>query len=72
MIATLFVAAQSGHHDRAERCPLLGVKRTSGKLAAMSANDPKRTSYVDRHTRAPAVKLYHHVGRGSAYGRDSR
>ena len=24
--------AQSGHHDRAELCPLLGVKRTSGSL----------------------------------------
>jgi hypothetical protein len=26
------------------QCPLLGVKRTSFRLAAMSANDPKRTS----------------------------
>jgi hypothetical protein len=36
--------AQSGHHDRAAECPLLGVKRTSGRGASMSAFDPKRTS----------------------------
>jgi hypothetical protein len=35
--------AQSGHGDRAQRCPLLGVKRTSGGGASMSAYDPKRT-----------------------------
>src|SRR5262249_55771621 len=34
--------AQSGHHDRAEPCPLLGVKRTSIELSAMSASDPKQ------------------------------
>src|SRR5262249_25726159 len=31
--------AQSGHGDRAQRCPLLGVKRTSNRQASMSAND---------------------------------
>src|SRR5262249_52502134 len=35
--------AQSGHHDRADPCPLSGVKRTLVGGAAMSANDPKRT-----------------------------
>ena len=29
--------AQSRHHYRAEQCPLLGVKRTSGVLSQMSA-----------------------------------
>jgi putative ABC transport system substrate-binding protein len=38
------VLALSGHHDRAERCPLSGGKRTFGSASAMSANDPKRTS----------------------------
>src|SRR5262249_41027342 len=37
--------AQSGHHNRAEPCPLLGVKRTSGEHASMSAIDPKRTCH---------------------------
>jgi hypothetical protein len=36
-------SAQSGHAGRARRCPLLGVKRTSEWLNAMSAFDPKRT-----------------------------
>jgi hypothetical protein len=36
--------ALSGHAGDARRCRLLGVKRTLGKLTAMSANDPKRTS----------------------------
>jgi hypothetical protein len=35
--------AQSGHGDHAQRCPLLGVKRTSAEHAGMSAFDPKRT-----------------------------
>src|SRR5215472_2599244 len=35
--------AQSGHHSRADPCPLLGVKRTSGEGASMSAFDPKST-----------------------------
>jgi hypothetical protein len=34
---------RSGHHDCAEPCPLLGVKRTSCGPSLMSANDPKRT-----------------------------
>ena len=37
------ILAQSGHGNRAERCPLLGVKRTSTRHRAMSASDPKRT-----------------------------
>jgi hypothetical protein len=36
-------SAQSGHEDDAKRCLLSKVKRTSGKVAAMSGNDPKRT-----------------------------
>src|SRR5215472_13211325 len=35
--------AQSGHHDRAKPCPLLGAKRTSIGRAPMSTFDPKRT-----------------------------
>src|SRR5262249_13311745 len=35
--------AQSGHHDRGDPCPLLGVKRTLVSHSAMSAFDPKRT-----------------------------
>jgi hypothetical protein len=35
--------AQSGHQTVARRCPLLGVKRTSRLIGAMSAFDPKRT-----------------------------
>jgi len=40
--------ALSGHHDRAEPCPLLRVKRTSCGDAPMSAYDPKRTSWRSR------------------------
>jgi hypothetical protein len=35
--------AQSGHHTRAEPCPLSGVKQTLIGGAVMSANDPKQT-----------------------------
>src|SRR5262249_52052675 len=35
--------AQSRHHDRAEPCPLSGVKRTLRGHAPMSAYDPSRT-----------------------------
>jgi len=35
--------ALSGHGDRAQRCPLSGVKRTWIKRLVMSASDPKRT-----------------------------
>ena len=41
--------AQSGHHDRVEPCPLLGVKRTSRFHVVMSAFDPKRTSHVAKN-----------------------
>src|SRR6516164_7942635 len=34
---------QSGHHSRADPCPLLGVKRTSAGVSEMSAIDPKQT-----------------------------
>jgi hypothetical protein len=37
------LVAQSGHGDRAQPCPLLGVKRTSAAANPMSAFDPKRT-----------------------------
>jgi hypothetical protein len=36
--------AQSGHRNGAAECPLSGVKRTSSRLLAMSAFDPKQTS----------------------------
>ena len=35
--------AQSGHHNRANPCPLSGVKRTSLGHSEMSAFDPKQT-----------------------------
>jgi hypothetical protein len=35
--------AQSGHPNSLNRCPLLGVKRTSTGTNPMSAFDPKRT-----------------------------
>jgi len=41
--ALCLLLAQSGHHDDAQQCPLLGVKRTSCEDAPMSAFDPKRT-----------------------------
>ena len=44
--------AHSGHHDRSERCPLLGVKRTSRDWSSMSANDPKRKLAVETCRRA--------------------
>ena len=33
--------AQSGHHNRAERCPLLGVKQTSARVLRMSVPHPE-------------------------------
>ena len=39
--------AQSGHHGRANQCPLSGVKRTSRLQTVMSAFDPKRTFGAD-------------------------
>jgi len=38
--------AQSGHGNRAQRCLLLGVKRTSTRRCEMSAYDPKRRSVL--------------------------
>jgi len=35
--------ALSGHHGRADQCPLSGVKRTWHDANAMSGYDPKRT-----------------------------
>jgi hypothetical protein len=37
------VMAQSGHPGALGQCPLLGVKRTSRLIDAMSVFDPKRT-----------------------------
>jgi hypothetical protein len=42
----LLLFAQSRHRHSAERCPLLGVKRTSQLQSVMSAFDPKRTCAV--------------------------
>src|SRR5262249_40418571 len=39
--------AQSGHADRAQGCPLLGVKRTSRKPTRISAYDPQEPSCTD-------------------------
>jgi hypothetical protein len=35
------ILAHSGRASRAHECPALGVKRTSFRQAAMSADDPK-------------------------------
>jgi hypothetical protein len=40
--------ALSGHDKGFQRRPLSGVKQTFGSAAAMSANDPFRTSYRAR------------------------
>ena len=37
------LVAQSGHHDRADQCPLSGVKQTWINAVLMSLIDPKRT-----------------------------
>ena len=41
--AIICLLAHSGHPDRAPKCPLSGVKRTSQLKVRMSAFDPKRT-----------------------------
>jgi hypothetical protein len=43
MKALFPLLAQSGHFENEFQCLLLGVKRTLGGRAAMSAFDPKRT-----------------------------
>src|SRR5262249_25437044 len=48
--------AQSGHHSRADPCPLLEVKRTSNERASMSANDPKRTKLTYFQSRLRQVR----------------
>jgi len=52
--------SQSGHHDRAEPCPLSGVKRTSLGLSEMSAYDSKRTSLIA----APCSQVLNSGGEG--------
>jgi len=47
--------AQSGHHNCAEPCPLLGVKRTLVRRSQMSAFDPKRT--LLNHKYLPRIKV---------------
>jgi hypothetical protein len=42
---TVSMSAQSGHYATEFQCPLLGVKRTFGRLAVMSASDPYRTGH---------------------------
>jgi hypothetical protein len=42
--ALCLLLAQSGHHDRAEPCPLSGEEWTSRIQSVMSGFDPKRTS----------------------------
>ena len=44
IIDECLLLAQSRHGDRVQRCPLLGVKRTSRDADPMSAFDPKWTS----------------------------
>src|SRR5262249_18259446 len=52
--AECLLLAQSGHHGRADPCPLLGVKRTSVLAMRISVPDPKQTlsTYATRSTRA--------------------
>src|SRR5262249_54415531 len=45
--------AQSGHGDRAELCPLSGVKRTLPLRYGMSAFDPKRAGHIKPPRRSP-------------------
>src|SRR6516162_10045345 len=62
--------AQSGHPRCRERCPLLGVKRTSRFRSFMSAYDPKRTS--SRRSYVPWLKSVELFGtRGLVKGRDT-
>jgi hypothetical protein len=49
------IAAQSRHSDCRNECPLLSVKQTSQIAAAMSANDPKRTSSFCLHANSNAI-----------------
>ena len=42
-VETIVVGQRSTLCDRAEECPLSGVKRTSQIRPVMSASDPKRT-----------------------------
>src|SRR5215472_2289464 len=43
LLLTRPLLVQSGDHDDAQQCPLLGVKRTLHRHALMSTFDPKRT-----------------------------
>jgi hypothetical protein len=48
--------AQSGHSEASHQCPLTKAKRTSTRHAAMSANNPKRTSLeAITHLLAPPI-----------------
>ena len=52
-LLTIFLIAamtHSGHQERPNPCPLLGVKRTSFRRRRRSANDPKRTSCTSLST----------------------
>src|SRR5262249_26406276 len=48
--------AQSGHRDRANPCPLSGVKQTLRGRAPMSAFDPKRSLMLVTKGIAPMPK----------------
>ena len=55
--------AQSGHTELHGTCPLLGVKRTSHWLVAMSAYDPKRTSGPLAETfQREVIHTWHRIG----------
>jgi hypothetical protein len=60
--------AQSRHADRRPGCPLSGVKRTSFGQAAMSANDPKRTSHRPKINFTPLISPLWTVQAKVAFG----
>jgi hypothetical protein len=51
--------ALTGHASHSQRCPLLGVKRTSAGHASMSAYDPKRTSPNSDKTTSTILRCGH-------------
>src|SRR6516164_11431601 len=62
----------SGHHERADPSPLLGVKRTSLGHPLMSAFDPKRTSAAQDCCRANRRPDPRFAGCKSSRGRKAK
>src|SRR6266850_5362152 len=58
--SSLPLMARNGHAAVVARCPLLGVKRTSGSNVAMSESDPEPTSFVAIY--ALSIRLFDRIG----------